>query len=134
MRREPADRVAEPAPDDVAPVDRTSARLVAGMLAAPLAWLLHLVVSYALVGPACEGEASWVHHVVTLAALALALPGGVLAWQAWRGSPPEDSPGAPARHRTQFLAIAGVVNAVFFSLIILLSWSAAIALAPCPPP
>lgn len=105
--------------------------LVVGMLAAPVAWLLHLTVSYALVHPICSSGAMWIHHAVTLAALLLAAPGGWAAWREWSRTPKDEDPAPPGRHRTHFLAIAGITNSAFFILIIVLSWSAALAISPC---
>ncbi len=105
--------------------------LVAGMLAAPVAWLLHLVVSYAIVETTCEHGAYWLHHLVTLLALLLVLPGGWAAWKEWSVTPKDVEDAPRGRHRTHFLAIAGMVNTVFFGLIILLAWSAAIVVGPC---
>lgn len=114
--------------------EKEAALLVVGMLAAPVAWLLHLVVSYALVEPMCARGVVWVYHLVTLGALLLAFPGGWAAWREWRSTPKDEDPAPPGRHRTHFLAVAGIVNTAFFSFIILLAWSSAFAISPCGPP
>ncbi len=108
--------------------------LVAGMLAAPLAWLLHLAVSYALVGTTCETGRSWPHHVSAALALAIALPGGWAAWKEWRSTPKDEEHAPRRRHRTHFLAISGIANSLFFGAIILLSWAAALAIPACDGP
>lgn len=105
--------------------------LVVGMLAAPVAWLLHLAVSYALVGTTCRSGSAWIHHAVSAAALAIAIPGGWAAWKEWKSTPKDEESAPRARHRTHFLAISGIVNSLFFGLIIILTWAAAFVVPPC---
>lgn len=129
--RVPSDHEAPTAP--VKP-EHEARLLVVGMLAAPLAWLAHLGTSYALVQTTCERGISWPHHAAAAIALALALPGGWSAWKEWRSTPKDEERAPRERHRTHFLAIAGIVNSAFFSAIIILAWAAAFAISPCDTP
>jgi len=132
----PDHEVPEPVAPGTRPVkpEGEAKMLVAGMLAAPVAWLIHLAVSFSIVRGSCESGAWWVHHVVAAAALALALPGGWAALKEWRETPKEEDPAPRGRHRTHFLAIAGIVNSAFFSLIIIIAWAAVFIVPPCSPP
>lgn len=126
-------RMPEPDTSTTHPVKPESeARLlVVGMLAAPVAWLLHLSVSFSLVGATCRNGSGWLHHVVAAAALAIALPGGWAAWKEWKSTPKDEESAPRGRHRTHFLAISGMVNSAFFGLIIILTWAAAFVVPPC---
>ena len=57
------------------------------VLGAPVAWMLHLLASYAVVGLACSAEwnrADGSLALVTAICLAAALASGVVAYRRWR--------------------------------------------------
>lgn len=97
-------------------------RLWGGWGLAIFGWVLHLGLSYGLVGWYCErGQTTATHtiktllHGVTLVAALMALTGLVLAWrnlQTVRRSP-------DARERSRFMALAGVLSSTLFLGIIL---------------
>ena len=97
-------------------------RLWGGWLLAILGWVLHLGLSYGLVGWYCErGQGTAPHtvrimlHGITIVAALMAATGLVLAWrnlQSVRRSP-------DARDRSRFMAIAGVLSSTLFLCIIL---------------
>lgn len=97
-------------------------RLWGGWLLAILGWVLHLGLSYGLVGWYCErGQGTAPQtikamlHGITIAAALMAATGLVLAWrnlQSVRRS-------QDARDRSRFMAIAGVLSSTLFLCIIL---------------
>jgi hypothetical protein len=90
-----------------------------GLLAAPLAWALHLQVSYMLGTLACEHNAQTAFHLVTAVALLLAAAGGGIAWWCWGHSGrawPRGEGGAVGRSR--FMALSGFILSLVFALAI----------------
>lgn len=125
-----------------------------GLLAAPVAWLVHLIASFAVVEPACAADAPWLlHAALTIGALVLAITGGVFAFNALREAPDDeathgtrtdrvtaDGPPHPVRFhdprsapRNRLLAATAIVNSILFSTIIVLSWTATLVIPPCAP-
>lgn len=106
--------------------------LWAGLMAGPVAWVLHELVGFALVPWACGTDRAYVLHVVTASALALAIVGGLVAFHKWRETGegwPEDAPGAVARAR--FMAVGGMLLSAMFVLVIVAQESASWFLGPC---
>ena len=105
--------------------------LWAGVLLAPLAFLLNLQIVYTLVTLDCGRVTPWL-HVSELAMLALAVGGGGLAWREWRRAGEEragDEGGPLARSR--FLAVLGMLTSALFVLAILAQWLPILVLGPC---
>jgi hypothetical protein len=92
------------------------ARLWTALLAGPLAWLAMLEADYALAGWACTRGRHAVLHVVTAAALSLALGGGAMAWTAWRRRRDEAEPLPTAARR--FIALMGLGLSAAFAVAI----------------
>ena len=55
-----------------------------GLLTAPLVFLLHLEVNYALVTQLCQSTHKIAISLVTLAALLVSVVGGLIAWRNWQ--------------------------------------------------
>jgi hypothetical protein len=86
----------------------------------PVAWTLHLMVSYLLVEWVCGTGNVWVLHGVTLATVLMAAAGGLIAWRQWTaaGRRWPGAGGDPAS-RTRFLAVGGLIISLLSALIIL---------------
>ncbi|HZP58407.1 MAG TPA: hypothetical protein VFC53_12775 [Dehalococcoidia bacterium] len=101
---------------------RTSAGLLvlgAGLLAAPMVWSLHLLVSYLLVSSTCGLGTRGVRTeiaVITLVALAAIAAAGLASLAAWRRRDYEGWPREyPDEGRPGFMAHWGVfISAMFF--------------------
>jgi hypothetical protein len=129
-------------------------RLLLGLSVAPLAWLVHLVASYAVVGPSCTMSSPWLlHTALTIGALAIAVPGGVTAFRTLRSA--ADTPvgdranagnggaggeslavserDARSTQRDKLFAAIALANATLFSAIIVLAWTASLVVSPCAP-
>jgi hypothetical protein len=107
-----------------------------GLLAAPLAWTVHLVAGFGATLAACNGGGrefsldAW-EVALTVAAVCVALAGqaaAVLAWRATRGGRPS---GAPPAGRIHFLADAALLSNSIFLVAILLGGVAAVHFAGC---
>src|SRR4051794_1381199 len=104
----------------------------AAFLAGPIAWCVNLEGCYALALHACAAGGRRTLHLSTLACLAAAVVGGLLARALWarlgHGTPSESEagPGSGAR----FLSFLGLVSAPFFAMLILSQWLAILMLDP----
>jgi nicotinamide riboside transporter PnuC len=107
-------------------------KVVAGILLGPLAWLLDLEVSYALVKWTCQHDARMLLWMISAASLSL------IAWSTWlsgsswvrlRRRARED--GARVEDRSYFLAITGLATNALFALLILTSQVPRFVLSPC---
>jgi hypothetical protein len=99
--------------------EKSNILLWAGVLAGPAAWMLHLQISYSLVGTACDTGQQFVMHLVTLGALLLAGTGAAISWRSWKRLPegPMDE-GDAKETRKRFMALFGLVMSLSFVLVI----------------
>ncbi|HEX8651010.1 MAG TPA: hypothetical protein VF708_09210 [Pyrinomonadaceae bacterium] len=106
--------------------------LWAGVLVAPLAFLLNLQVNYTLTQKLCPGGRSLVLHIMALCFLLLAAGGGLIAWRNWtragRGWPDESEDNTV---RNRFLATIGLMISFLFSLVIIALWIPQFIFDPC---
>jgi len=103
-----------------------------GLLAAPVAWALHLGAVTTLVGWACKSGSVALLHLISLLMLALALVGGGMAqrcWQRLRQAPPGSQ--VPVLKRSSFMALSGMLLSGFFVLVILMQWLPVFLFDPC---
>jgi hypothetical protein len=103
-----------------------------GILLPPVAWGVQLQTIYLTSEYGClTADFVW-NHVASVAALLLALAGGVLAFRLWRasggGSEVED--GTPLS-RARFMSILGIFSGVLFSLVIFAQWLPTLMGVPC---
>jgi hypothetical protein len=106
--------------------------LWAGILAGPLAWGLHLQVSYALTQTACDTGHQWLLHLVSLGALLVVAAGGINALRLWRGLPAvSTNEGEELWTRSRFMALFGMAFSAFFGLVILAAWIPSWMLGAC---
>jgi hypothetical protein len=105
-------------------VDTVSTRpsLWFGLLAGPLAWTLHELLSYAMVTLACANNAGFVLHIVTLGALALAATGVYVAVRAYGTQPAEE---------VRFVSAAGALVSGVFVFAILMEAIPNAVVSPC---
>jgi hypothetical protein len=120
--------------------------LLAGLVAAPLAWIIQICTSEALASHACfpmghplsAPELTSLLHLVAMVSAAcfvLSLAGLVAAWTCWRTVRSECSDLAaglpePGR-RSRFLALVGLLGSPVFMLGLLLTAMAALFVSPC---
>ena len=105
-----------------------------GVLAAPVAFFLHLQLDYIYVPWTCERGGRWLLHLVALLAIALTAAGTALSWRnlgrAGRDWPEHQVEGGSAA-RSRFVAGSGVAMGAFFLLVMLAQWLPIWILSPC---
>jgi hypothetical protein len=102
-----------------APLSLEEALLSAGLVAAPIAWALHLVVSYGLIYPAERWQSKTPLHLTSLLSLLPALFSILVGlWGLRRAR--RAAQGDPAqRERMRFMAICSCLGGGFFVLAII---------------
>jgi hypothetical protein len=103
--------------------------MLVAVLGAPVAWMLHLLVSYAVVGLACAagwGRADGSLAIVTAICLAATLAAGAVAYRRWRPEP------AQAAEGERDVVLVGVLGAPVFAVAIVLEAIVPAFLPLCP--
>lgn len=113
-------------------VTRHPLLLWTGWVVGPVAWSLHLMVSYLLVEWVCLTGNAWALHAVTLVTALVSAAGAAVAWRQWsvvgRRWP---RAGIHRVERTRFLAVGGLVMSVLSTLVILAEGIPNFILWPC---
>ena len=103
-----------------------------GLLASPIAWALHLTLSYPLVPVVCAAGWELLLHAITAATALVALAAG---WVSWRSLQQirEDPEAVPvqARSRGRFMAVSGLLLSALFLLVILVEGLPVFLLSAC---
>ncbi len=103
-----------------------------GLLLAPAAWAVQLQAIYLLIEYGCAGGSFVPVHVVSAAALAAAITGGLLSWRHWIGAGQKwKSEGSGVIPRSRFMSIVGMLLSALFSLLIFGQWLPAMMGVPC---
>ena len=99
----------------------------------PLAWSVHLLLSYALVALACTTVNVWMLHAVTVGTLAPTLLAGLVAYRAWKRHRADAGRAVrgPASGWQRFMALSGLLLSGLFGLAILLEGLPVVVLSPC---
>ena len=102
-----------------------------GILIGPTAWALDEGISYAIAQHACSTGHFYLLHLITGAALLLALTGVLVAWrQLGPVRQGRDEGGSPV-DRSWFMACLGILMSVAFALTIIALAVPKIVLSPC---
>ena len=106
--------------------------LWAGLLLAPVAFLVNLEVAYAFVPTACSARNELPVHLTHLACLLATLFGLLTAWRSWRltGATWPGEQGDPLA-RSRFMAGTGLLVSGMFLLVIVAQWIPSLVLDPC---
>lgn len=124
-----------PRPPQLAESGTTLARGVFATLGAPSAWMLDLLVSYAVRDLLCDSDADQttvrvVLVIVSAVALLLAVSAGLTAATVRRQRGDAD-PAAPEGGRQRLLATVGLLLSLVFGVAILLTLASALFAGPC---
>ncbi len=106
--------------------------LWAGMLTAPLAFLLHLEVNYALVTQLCQSEHRLASQLVTVLFVLISAAGGFIAWRNWetagRKWPGEE---ATVSERSRFMSVVGLLASALVVVALVWQWVPQFIFDPC---
>ena len=102
-----------------------------GILSGPSGWALNQLAGYALVKPACAGDASAMLLVVSAVALAITITGGVISWSCLAKLRDANEAGGRVEDRSMFLAVTGVGLNALLGLLVLTAAASPIFLSPC---
>ncbi|MGA7814003.1 hypothetical protein [Caballeronia sp.] len=125
--------------------------LLAGLVAAPLAWIVQICTCEALTSQACfpmrqplsEAALASLLHLISLVSgvcFVISSAGMAAAWVSWRATRRERTVGVggiahglldSGEGRTRFLALVGVLGSSVFMLGLLLTAMAAFVVSPC---
>jgi hypothetical protein len=106
--------------------------LWAGIAFGPLAWAADEQLSYALTYHACSTGAVWQLHLISVVTLLVALSGAVIAWNCLQALPQSSNDeGGETADRSHFMAIAGMVLSLSFSVLIVAAAIPRFVLSPC---
>lgn len=144
MSQSPAmPRSAHPAPHR----DRASRWVLAfAIAAAPVAWIVRLLVNYSIAGQSCVGAAAMeapassralsAIMIINFGALALAIFGGYVAFDLWKQTKHEKDGDVhqlvhSGEGRTRFLAVCGILTDTLFGLAVAVDALGSIVGPPC---
>jgi hypothetical protein len=100
--------------------------------AAPLAWLIDLEASYAIVPWACAHARRGVLFLIPAACLAVIAIGGSVCWSAWIALRRQSTlDGGAVADRSSFIALLGLLMHATFALLIVTTFAARYLLSPC---
>lgn len=122
--------------------------LAFGLLSAPIAWALHLLINYSIAGQRCIGAVARedilrgppgtlaMILLVDIASLALAVSAGYVAFVFWKKTKDEKVGEARAlvhagEGRTRFMAMCGVLTSTLFGFAIAVDALGSIVGPPC---
>lgn len=105
-----------------------------GIFAGPVAWLVGLEASYALVPIACAHTGRWPVHLVQVIEVAICIVGLLAARRSLRAVAAA-GPGGDERAyaRTRFLSWLGILLSALFALSALAQGATTLFLGACPP-
>jgi hypothetical protein len=106
--------------------------LWAGILTAPLAFLTHLTINYALVTQLCQSTHQISMHLVTILFLLIAAGGGFIAWLNWREVGRKwPGEGGSVTERSRFMSVVGLMVSVLVILGLIAQWIPQFIFDPC---
>ncbi|MBW3634144.1 MAG: hypothetical protein KY456_14055 [Chloroflexi bacterium] len=103
-----------------------------GVLGGPIAWSLHLVISYLLVRPVCWDGGILALHLISLGLVLTALAAAAVSWRQWRSA--RDSADADMHgtgSRVGFMAVFGILSGVLFAVATVVAWVPIFLIGPC---
>jgi uncharacterized membrane protein len=107
--------------------------LFMGLLVAPVSFLLHLQINYALVPAVCGGaRGRLVLHAVTILFILMAAGGALVSRRNWRAAG-EAEPGKAASvlERSRLLSVVGLMLSGLVLLVLVAQWLPQFFINPC---
>ncbi len=90
-----------------------------GVLAAPLAWGLHMQTNYSLVPWVCKNGGEILLHAITILALLITAIGAYASWRGWVAGASEEETASRAISRARFMGGLGLLTSAMFFLVII---------------
>lgn len=109
---------------------RTNILLWLGILGPPVAWLVYLESAYLLVHFAQSSGNRLSLHLVSVAFLGVVLGFGAVARSQWHRTNSSDIEFEALDARVQLMSLLGMLAAIEFALLIIVSWIAVFILSP----
>jgi hypothetical protein len=106
-------------------------KLWIGMLLAPIAWSLQVEVLYLTSEYGCHASNFTLNHLVSIAALVMAILGAAMAWRGLAIDTADSEESDVRSSRSRFMALVGVLTSVLFSLLIVAQWLPTLVGVPC---
>ncbi len=106
-----------------------------GFFAGPIAWVLQLVIGYALSTVSCSVGSKLPVYVLSALAVLVTIGAGIAAWRSWRElrtGRPTLSDMVVEHESAEFLAIAGFLISGIFFLLTVLTGLSGLFLTACP--
>ncbi len=103
-----------------------------GVLGGPIAWSLHLIISYLLVRPVCWDGGLIALHIISLGLVLTALAAAAVSWRQWRSvreSADADMHGTGGR--VGFMALFGILSGLLFAAATVVAWVPIFLIGPC---
>jgi hypothetical protein len=101
--------------------------LWSGLLLAPVAWLLQMEISYALVPWSCSHNQRSALYITNLFFLIMSGAAILISWKNWRSIAEDNIAG----NRARFMAVLGILIACVFSLVIIAQGIPRFIITPC---
>lgn len=102
-----------------------------GLLGPPVIWLSALSANYALTDLACSSGRAWILDLVNLSAVILVAITTFIAWRCWRRIGGGDA-GETVEGRRKLMALGGMANGAFFTIVIIATAIPTFVLRGCP--
>jgi hypothetical protein len=110
---------------------REERRLWFSILVPSLAWATAFTVSFLLASEACETGRRWILYLVTGAGLAAAAAGALEGWRSWKRLEAGRASSESNAARRRFMAVGGLILAMYFCLVLLALAIPQIVHRPC---
>jgi hypothetical protein len=107
--------------------------LWAGVLMAPIAWLIQFEARYALVQWVCARHNRLPLHLLSGFFFLIMMAGGIFCWRFWRreGKTAPQEEGSIPHERNVFLSLLGMLSSSLFALVLIAQTIAQIMVDPC---
>ncbi len=107
-------------------------RLWVGIVGPPAIWAARIAAAYVLVPYACWAGQRWLMHLPTIVAVFIAGAMTIDAWRLWRraGSHASSELG-DVLARSRFMAAFGIMNGIFWIMVMLAEELASLYIGPC---
>jgi hypothetical protein len=107
--------------------------LWAGVLMAPIAWLIQFEARYALVQSVCARQSRLALHLLSGLFFVIMMAGGIFCWRFWsrEGKTAPQEEGSIPHERNVFLSLLGMLSSSLFAVVLIAQTIAQVMVDPC---